>query len=145
MLHPWSFCIDIGMPREVFNLLHKNILGESNYGLEVKEGSRSVILLFVKHRRFVVLFDKFLDCGGFEKALKGGNGHTKIIVDAEKKGSFEYVMREDSFESKTTLYKYVYATNPSPNFHFSFFLNDSYWKCSSGCNDNIITGLIQWV
>ncbi|CAB3990548.1 Hypothetical predicted protein [Paramuricea clavata] len=99
-LHPWLVCFDVGMPREVFDLLYQNILGESCYGIEVKEGPRSVTKWFVKLRRLVVLFDKFVNCEGFEKELKGDKGCVNVVVDGERKGSFEYKIKEEILKVK---------------------------------------------
>ena len=99
-LHPWLVCFDVGMPRELFDLLYKNILSESCYGIEVKEGPRSVTIWFAKLRRLVVLFDKFVNCEGFEKELKGDKGRVKVVVDGERKGSFEYKIKEEILKVK---------------------------------------------
>lgn len=95
----WLVGFDLAMPREVFNLLHK-IVGESKYGLEIQGTPRCVTLAFTKKRRLVVVFEKFIDCKGFEKQLKDGKGHVKLIVDAEKKGIFEYMVREELLRAK---------------------------------------------
>lgn len=94
-LHPWLVCFEVAIPQEVFGLLHKSILGESSYGLEIEESPRCISLKFTKLRRLVVLFNKFIDCGGFEKQFKGGKGHAKVIVDSEKKGVFNYMLKEE--------------------------------------------------
>ena len=83
-LHPWLICFEVAMPQEVFNLLYKTILGESSYGLEMEECLHTVILIFTKLARLVVLFNRFIECKRFKKQLPGGKGHVEVIVDEEK-------------------------------------------------------------
>ena len=54
---------------------------------------------FTKLRRLVVLFNKFIECGGFQKQLNEGKGHVKVIVDSEKE-VFEYVLKEEVLRGK---------------------------------------------
>ena len=63
-LHPWIVCFDLPMAQEVFNLLHKEILGITRFWVEVKETPRSVAITFSSLRRLCHLFDQFEDCGG---------------------------------------------------------------------------------
>ena len=94
-LHPWLICFEVAMPQEVFNLLHKTILGESSYGLEMEECSRTVTLRFTKLARLVALFNRFIECKRFKKQFPGGKGHVEVIVDEENKGVFKYVIKDE--------------------------------------------------
>ena len=78
------------MPQEVFNLLRKEILGRTRYGLEVEEQPGSVTVTFSSLRRFCHLFDQFEDCGEFKKQFGGGKGEAKLIINEEKKGTLVY-------------------------------------------------------
>ena len=91
-IHPWIICCDVAMSREVFNL-HKTILGESRYGLEVNEHSQTITLNFTKFRRLVFLFIRFVECGGFEKKLKEGKGHVKVVNS--EKFFFVYMLEDE--------------------------------------------------
>jgi len=64
-VHPWMVCFDLPMPQEVFNLLRKEILGRTRYGIEVEEKPGSVAIKFLSLRRLCNLFDQFEDCGEF--------------------------------------------------------------------------------
>ena len=66
-VHPWMVIFDLPMAQEVFNILHKDVLGLTRYGLEVEEKPGSVTITFFSLRRLCHLFDKFMDCGGFIK------------------------------------------------------------------------------
>ena len=57
------------MAREVFNLLQKEILGRTRYGVEVEEKPGSVKITVFSLRRLCHLFDQFEDCGEFIKQL----------------------------------------------------------------------------
>ena len=94
-INPWVIRCDVAMPREVFNLLHKTILGESRYGLEVSENSQTITSNFTKFRRLVILFNRFVECGGFEKKLKEGKGHVNVIVNSEKLFFFVYMLKDN--------------------------------------------------
>ena len=59
---------NLPMAREVFNLLQKEILGRTRYGVEVEEKPGSVKITFFSLRRLCHLFDQFEDCGEFIKA-----------------------------------------------------------------------------
>ena len=39
-LHQWMVCFDLPMSQEVFNLLHKEIIGITRYGVEVEKKNR---------------------------------------------------------------------------------------------------------
>ena len=99
-LHPWIVCFDLPMAQEVFNLLHKEILGITRYGVEVKETPRSVAITFSSLRRLCHLFDQFEDCGGFKKQLGEGKGEAKLIVNDEKKGTMVYNAKEEILRAK---------------------------------------------
>ena len=88
------------MAQEVFNLLHKEILGITRYGVEVKEKPRSVAITFSSLRRLCHLFDKFEDCGRFKKQLGEGKGEAKLIVNDEKKGTMVYNGKEEILRAK---------------------------------------------
>ena len=78
-VHPWMVCFDLPMPQEVFNLLHKEILGRTRYGVEVEEKPGSVAILFSSLRRLCNLFDKFEDCGEFKKQLGERKGMQSLL------------------------------------------------------------------
>ena len=83
------------MPQEVFNLLHKEILGRTRYGIEVEEKPGSVAIMFTSLRRLCNLFDQFEDCSEFKKQLGEGKGEAKLIVNDEKKGTMMYITKEE--------------------------------------------------
>ena len=91
-LHPWMIVFDLHMAREVFNFLHKEILGRTRYGLEVEEKPGSVKITFFSLRRLCLLFDRFEGCesDGFIKQLGEGKGQAKLIVSDDKKGVMSY-------------------------------------------------------
>ena len=68
-LHPWKVVFDLPMAREVLNLLQKEILGRTRYGVEVEEKPGSVKITVFSLRRLCHLFDQFEDCGEFIKQL----------------------------------------------------------------------------
>ena len=43
-VHPWMVIFDLPMAQEVFNILHKDVLGLTRYGLEVEEKPGSTLL-----------------------------------------------------------------------------------------------------
>ena len=94
-LHPWMICFELPMPQEVFNLLQKEILGITRYGIEVENKPGSVTITFSSLRRLCNLFDQFEDCGGFKKQLGEGKGEAKLIVNDEKKGTMVYNAKEE--------------------------------------------------
>ena len=99
-LHPWLVYFDLPMPQEVFNLLCKEILGRTRYGLEVEEQPGSVTVTFSSLRRFCHLFDQFEDCGEFKKQFGGGKGEAKLIINEEKKGTLVYNAKEEILRAK---------------------------------------------
>ena len=99
-VHPWMVCFDLPMPQEVFNLLHKEILGRTRYGIEVEEKPGSVAIMFSSLRRLCNLFDQFEDCGEFKKQLGEGKGEAKLIVNDEKKGTMKYIAKEEILRAK---------------------------------------------
>ena len=99
-LHPWMVVFDLPMPQEVFNLLHKEVLGRTRYGVEVEEKPGSVTITFFSLRRLCHLFDQFEDCGEFIKQLGEGKGQTKLIVSAEKKGIIVYKEKSECLQAK---------------------------------------------
>ena len=82
------------MPQEVFNVLHKEILGITRYGVQVEEKPGSVTIMFSSLRRLCKL------CGEFKKQLGEGKGEAKIIVNEEKKGSIMYIAKEELLRAK---------------------------------------------
>ena len=82
IVHPWMICFDLPMPHEVFDLLNKEILGLTRFGI--------VTITFSNLRRLSYLFDQFQDCGGFRKQLCKGKGEAKLIVNPEKKETMVY-------------------------------------------------------
>ena len=99
-VHPWMVCFDLPMPQEVFNLLHKEILGRTRYGIEVEEKPGSVAIMFSSLRRLCHLFDQFEDCGEFKKQLGEGKGEAKLIVNDEKKGTMMCIAKEEVLRAK---------------------------------------------
>lgn len=99
-LHPWLVIFDLPMPQEVFNLLHREILGRTRYGLEVEEKPGSVVIQFSSLRRLCLLFNQFEDCGGFKKQLGEGKGEAKLIINDEKKGTMVYNAKEEILRAK---------------------------------------------
>ena len=99
-LHPWMVCFDLPIPQEVFNLLHKEILGRTRYGIEVEQKPGSVAIIFSSLRRLCHLFDQFEDCGEFKKQLGEGKGEAKFIVNDEKKGTMVYNANEEILRAK---------------------------------------------
>ena len=77
IVHPWMICLDLPMPHEVFDLLNKEILGLTRFGIDTPG---SVTITFSNLRRLTYLFDQFQDCGGFRKQLGKGKGEAKLIV-----------------------------------------------------------------
>ena len=99
-VHPWMVCFDLPMPHEVFNLLHKEILGRTRYGIEVEEKPGSVAIMFSSLIRLCNLFYQFEDCGDFKKQLGEGKGEAKLIVSDEKKGTMKYIAKEEVLRAK---------------------------------------------
>ena len=99
-LHPWMVCFDLPMPQEVFNLLHKEILGRTRYGIEFEQKPGSVAIIFSSLRRLCHLFDQFEDCGEFKKQLGEGKGEAKLIINDEKKGTMVYNAKEGILRAK---------------------------------------------
>ena len=93
-------CFELPMPQEVFDLMQKEILGISRYGIEVETKPGSVAISFSSLRRLCNLFDKFEDCGGFRKQLGEGKGEAKLIVNDEKKGTMVYNGKEEILRAK---------------------------------------------
>ena len=87
IVHPWMFCFDLHMPHEVFDLLNKEILDLTRFGIEAEDTPDSVTIynIFSNLRRLSNLFDQFEDCGGFRKQLGKGKCEAKLIVNSEKK------------------------------------------------------------
>ena len=46
------------------------------------------------------LFGQFEDCAGFIKELREGKGQAKLIVNAEKKGTMTYNMKDEILRAK---------------------------------------------
>ena len=90
IVHPWMICFDLPMPHEVFDLLNKEILGLTRFGIEVEDTPGSVTITVSSLRKLSHLFDQFEDCGGFRKQLGRGKGETKLIMNSEKKGTMVY-------------------------------------------------------
>lgn len=99
-LHPWMVCFELPMPQEVFDLLEKEILGVTRYGIEVETKPGSVAITFSSLRRLCNLFDQFEDCGGFRKKFGEGKGEAKLIVNDQKKGIVIYKGKEEILRAK---------------------------------------------
>ena len=66
IVHQWMICFDFPMPHEVFDLLNKEILGLTRFGIDTPG---SVTITFSNLRRLSYLYDQFQDCGGLESNL----------------------------------------------------------------------------
>ena len=64
-IHPWMICFDVPMPQEVFNLLNKEVVNRTSYGIDVSEKPGSVTITLKNMRRLCSLFKKFEDCEAF--------------------------------------------------------------------------------
>ena len=91
IVHPWMICFDLPMPHEVFDLLNKEILGLTRFGIDTLG---SVTITFSNLRRLSYLYDQFQDCGGFRKQLGKGKREAKLIVNSEKKEIMVYNAKE---------------------------------------------------
>ena len=91
IVHPWMICFDLPMPHEVFDLLNKEILGLTRFGIDTLG---SVTITFSNLRRLSYLYDQFQDCGGFRKQLGKGTREAKLIVNSEKKEIMVYNAKE---------------------------------------------------
>ena len=97
IVHPWMICFDLPMPHEVFDLLNKEILGLTRFGIDTPG---SVTITFSNLRRLSYLFDQFQDCGGFRKQLGKGKREAKLIVNSEKKETMVYNAKEQILRAK---------------------------------------------
>ena len=97
IVHPWIISFDLPMPREVFDLLNKEILGLARFGIDTPG---SVTITFSNLRRLTYLFDQFQDCGGFRKQLGKGKREAKLIVNSEKKEIMVYKAKEQILRAK---------------------------------------------
>ena len=97
IVHPWMFCFDLHMPHEVFDLLNKEILDLTRFGVEAEDtpDSGTIYNIFSNLRRLSNLFDQFENCGGFRKQLGKGKGEAKLIVNSEKKETMVYNAKEE--------------------------------------------------
>ena len=101
IVHPWMICFDLPMPHEVFDLLNKEILGLTRFGIDTPG---SVTITFSNLRRLSYLFDQFQDCGGFRKQLGKGKREAKLIVNSEKKETMVYNAKEQILRAKFFLW-----------------------------------------
>ena len=97
IIHPWMICFDLPMPHEVFDLLNKEILGLTRFGIDTPG---SVTITFSNLRRLSYLYDQFQDCGGFRKQLGKGKREAKLIVNSEKKEIMVYNAKEQILRAK---------------------------------------------
>ena len=97
IVHPWMICFDLPMPHEVFDLLNKEILGLTRFGIDTPG---SVTITFSNLRRLSYLYDQFQDCGGFRKQLGKGKREAKLIVNSEKKEIMVYNAKEQILRAK---------------------------------------------
>ena len=86
------------MPYEVFDLLNKEILGLTRFGIDTPAGS--VTITFSNLRRLSYLYNQFQDCGGFRKQLGKGKREAKFIVNSEKKETMVYNAKEQILRAK---------------------------------------------
>ena len=97
IVHPWIISFHLPMPREVFDLLNKETLGLTRFGIDTPG---SVTITFSNLRRLTYLFDQFQDCGGFRKQLGKGKREAKLIVNSEKKETMVYNAKEQILRAK---------------------------------------------
>ena len=97
IVHPWMICFDLPMPHQVFDLLNKEILGLTRFGIDTPG---SVTITFSNLRRLSYLYDQFQDCGGFRKQLGKGKREAKLIVNSEKKETMVYNVKEQFLRAK---------------------------------------------
>ena len=97
IVHPWIISFDLPMHPEVFDLLNKEILGLTRFGMDTPG---SVTITFSNLRRLTYLFDQFQDCGGFRKQLGKGKREAKLIVNSEKKEIMVYKAKEQILRAK---------------------------------------------
>ena len=81
------------MPHEVFDLLNKEILGLTRFGIDTPG---SVTITFSNLRRLSYLYDQFQGCDGFGK----GKREAKLIVNSEKKEIMVYNVKEQVLRAK---------------------------------------------
>ena len=97
IVHPWMICFDLPMPHEVFDLLNKEILGLTRFGIDTLG---SVTITFSNLRRLSYLFDQFQGCDGLRKQLGKGKREVKLIVNSEKKETMVYNVKEQVLRAK---------------------------------------------
>ena len=90
------------MPHEVFDLLNKEILDLTRFGIEAEDTPDSVTITFFQTWEDYLsnLFDQFEDCGGFRKQLGKGKGEAKLIVNSEKKETMVCNVKEEILKAK---------------------------------------------
>ena len=84
----------------LFDLLDKEILGLTRFGVEVEDTPGSVTITLPYLRRLSNLFHHLEDCRGFKKQLGKGKGEAKLIVNSEKKGRMVYNAKEEILRAK---------------------------------------------
>ena len=84
----------------LFDLLDKEILGLTRFGVEVEDTPGSVTITLPYLRRLSNLFHQLEDCRGFKKQLGKGKGEAKLIVNSEKKGRMVYNAKEEILRAK---------------------------------------------
>ena len=99
IVHPWMICFDLPMPHEVFDLLNKEILGLTRFGIDTP-GSVTIT-------RLSYLFDQLQDCGGFRKQLGKAKGEAKLIVNSEKKETMVYNAKEQMLRGKCFFFFWI--------------------------------------
>ena len=97
IVHPWMICFDLPMPHQVFDLLNKEILGLTRFGIDTPG---SVTITFSNLRRLSYLYDQFQGCDGFRKQLGKGKREAKLIVNSEKKETIIYNVKEQFLRAK---------------------------------------------
>lgn len=97
-LHPWMVCFDLAMSQEVFNLLYKEIINRTSYGLDVLENPGLATITFTNLRKVCALFSKFEDCEGFVNELGARKGVEKVIVDDSMKGIMRQNFQQEIFK-----------------------------------------------
>ena len=108
IVHPWMICFDLPMPYEVSDLLNKEILDLTRFGIDTPG---SVTITFSNLRRLSYLYDQFQDCGGFRKQLGKGKREAKLIVNSEKKEIMVFNAKEQILTANVFLWMLEFVWN----------------------------------
>lgn len=103
-MHPWMVVFDLHMAREVFNILHKDILGLRRYGLEVEEKPGSVTITFSSLRRLCHLFANLWTVVDLSSSLAKDRVKPSSLSATKKKRSDDLQYKNRVFGSKILLW-----------------------------------------